>query len=184
MKLFSTTLSTPVGPFTLLGDDQGIRASGFTDDALDLRLPLGGANPRLIIEPLKDLGVFSRAVAAYFAGDLAAIDEVPVLQPGTAYYQAAWAALRAIPPGMPISYRDLAERLGNAAATRAAGTACGRNAAALFVPCHRVVRSDGGLGGFAWGLACKRWLLAHEAAALAPASLARNPIEAAGAAAR
>ena len=68
--------------------------------------------------------------------------------------------------GEPVSYTELAARTGNPAANRAAAQACARNAAALFVPCHRVIRTDGTLGGFRWGLPAKRWLLDHEAAGL------------------
>jgi methylated-DNA-[protein]-cysteine S-methyltransferase len=92
----------------------------------------------------------------------------PVSRPGgwhiASFVESAWDALRAVPAGCPVTYRELAVRCGRAGAARAAGSACQRNAAALFVPCHRVVRGDGGLGGFRWGLAVKRWLLDHEAA--------------------
>jgi methylated-DNA-[protein]-cysteine S-methyltransferase len=71
--------------------------------------------------------------------------------------------LREIDPGAPISYTEFAARTGNPVANRAAAQACARNAAALFVPCHRIVRSDGTMGGFRWGIQIKRRLLAHEA---------------------
>ena len=71
---------------------------------------------------------------------------------------------RQVPPGRPVSYRRYAELTGRPTAVRAAAGACAWNAAALFVPCHRVVRTDGGLGGFRWGVRIKRWLLDHEAA--------------------
>jgi methylated-DNA-[protein]-cysteine S-methyltransferase len=67
-----------------------------------------------------------------------------------------------VKPGQPVSYTAFAALAGRPAATRAAAQACARNAVALFVPCHRVLRSDGSLGGFRWGLHVKRWLLAHE----------------------
>jgi methylated-DNA-[protein]-cysteine S-methyltransferase len=163
MKLHSTTLTTPVGPFMVVGGDDGIYASGFTTRVEDLQSLMGIAFEGASIQRSNDLGEYSRAANAYFAGDLTALDRIPVIQRGSPYHLAAWAALRAIPAGAPISYRALAARLGNAAAPRAAGTACGRNAIAVIVPCHRVVRSDGGLGGFGWGLEYKRWLLDHEA---------------------
>jgi methylated-DNA-[protein]-cysteine S-methyltransferase len=62
-----------------------------------------------------------------------------------------------------VSYTELAAKAGRPEAVRAAASACARNAAALFVPCHRVLRSDGSLGGFRWGTTVKRWLLEHEA---------------------
>jgi len=71
--------------------------------------------------------------------------------------------MREIPAGQTWSYRDVAAKAGKPDAVRAAGTACGRNRVAPFVPCHRVVRSDGSLGGYGFGLDVKRWLLGHEA---------------------
>ena len=67
-----------------------------------------------------------------------------------------------MPAGQIVTYREFAERAGRPAAIRAAASACGRNAAALFVPCHRIVRTDGSLGGYRYGLDIKRWLRAHE----------------------
>ena len=69
-----------------------------------------------------------------------------------------------VPAGVTVTYTELARRAGHPTAARAAASACARNAPALFVPCHRVVRNDGTLGGFRWGLDVKRWLLAFEAA--------------------
>jgi methylated-DNA-[protein]-cysteine S-methyltransferase len=72
--------------------------------------------------------------------------------------------LRTVPAGEPDTYAAFAARCGRPAAVRAAAGACARNAAALFVPCHRVLATGGGLGGFRWGTPVKRWLLDHEAA--------------------
>jgi O-6-methylguanine DNA methyltransferase len=85
-----------------------------------------------------------------------------VTQDGTEHQQRVWSALREVPAGAPVSYAELARRVGNARAVRAAGSACGRNHVAPIVPCHRVVRSDGTPGGYGWGLPVKRWLLDHE----------------------
>ena len=74
----------------------------------------------------------------------------------------AWNVLRDVQPGEPVTYTEFAALAGRPAAVRAAAQACARNAAALFVPCHRVLRTDGSLGGFRWGLDVKRWLLGHE----------------------
>ena len=67
-----------------------------------------------------------------------------------------------IQPGDPVTYTEFATLTGRPGAVRPAATACARNAAALFVPCHRVLRSDGSLGGYRWGLAAKKWLIGHE----------------------
>jgi len=102
-------------------------------------------------------------VEKFFAGDVTAIDEVAVRQRSGPFLTEAWEILRTVPAGHPDSYAAFAARCGRPAAVRAAANACARNAAALFVPCHRVLASDGGLGGFRWGTPVKRWLLDHEA---------------------
>lgn len=107
------------------------------------------------------------AVRAYVDGDLAALAAVAVDPVGTQFQRRVWAALRSIPVGETWSYRDLAAAVGEPNATRAVGTANGANPIWLIVPCHRVVRSDGALGGYAGGIERKSWLLAHEGARLA-----------------
>ena len=104
------------------------------------------------------------ALGAYAAGDVAALDALAVAQPGTVFRQAAWAALRGITPGAPVSYTELAQRAGSPRAVRAAGGACAANLVAVVVPCHRVVGADGTLTGFAGGLDRKRFLLTLEEA--------------------
>ncbi|MPZ27118.1 MAG: methylated-DNA--[protein]-cysteine S-methyltransferase [Micromonosporaceae bacterium] len=155
----STTILTPAGPLTIVATEDGaVRAAGFTADLSEL-LPAG--QPETVrVRP--DLGAVSETVRAYLDGDLAAIDEVPVQQPGNGFLATAWQALRESKAGEPLTYTELAVRAGRPRAVRAAANACARNAAALFVPCHRVVRTDGGLGGYRWGVEVKRWLLDHE----------------------
>jgi methylated-DNA-[protein]-cysteine S-methyltransferase len=88
---------------------------------------------------------------------------------GTPYFVMTYAdqgsLANQLEPGRPLSYAEFAAALGQPSAVRAAASICARNAPALFVPCHRVLRSDGSLGGFAWGLDVKRSLLSREAAA-------------------
>ena len=95
----------------------------------------------------------------------AAACDVPVDVRGTAFQLAVWDALRAIPPGETVSYAEIARRIGRPKAVRAVGSACGRNPIAPLVPCHRVLASDGGLGGYGFGLETKRALLEKEKAA-------------------
>lgn len=165
MTTFTSTMDTPIGPFTLIVDDDGaVLASGWTADVAEL-LPLVNTDLRSTPTPRRDVGAASHAAEAYHAGDLTAPDAIPVRQQaGGVFLTAAWKSLREVAPGETVSYTELADRTGNRAANRAAAQACARNAAALFVPCHRVVRTDGSLGGFRWGLPAKRWLLAHESA--------------------
>jgi methylated-DNA-[protein]-cysteine S-methyltransferase len=166
--MHSTTIETPIGPFTIVGRGKAVLASGFTTDEAELTALI----PRKTLEagPAEDDGTDLRAAVdaarAYFDGDLAAIDTVEVEQHGAgAFLDHAWDVLRAVPAGDIVTYREFAERAGRPAAIRAAASACARNAAALFVPCHRIVRTDGGLGGYRYGLEIKRWLRAHEGVA-------------------
>ncbi|MGN2636035.1 methylated-DNA--[protein]-cysteine S-methyltransferase [Nocardia takedensis] len=158
-----TTLTTPIGPFTALADSDGaVLASGWTADAENLRTLV---HPRLRPTDLRerpDLGAIGDAVTAYHRGEVTAIDDIPVAQHSGEFLLHAWTILRKIPAGDPVTYTEFAAVAGCPAATRAAANACARNAAALFVPCHRVIRIGGALGGFRWGLPAKQWLLAHE----------------------
>lgn len=158
------TLITPDGPFTLLADADGaVLASGWTDDHERVLGRIRAAlRPAEVREGATDAG---DAVRAYYRGDLAAIETVSVRQPGTPLQERGWAALRRIRPGEPLSYAEFAAALDAPRAIRAAAAICARNAPALFVPCHRVLRSDGSLGGFAWGLEVKQSLLDRESSA-------------------
>ena len=162
------TVSTPPGPFTVVVDVDPdgrdvVIASGWTADVADL-LPVVHASLRPAgSEPVDRLPVLDE-VEKFFAGDVTAVDGVAVRQRSGPFLQEAWQVLRTVPAGRPDTYAAFAARCGRPAAVRAAANACARNAAALFVPCHRVLGSDGGLGGFRWGTPVKRWLLDHEAA--------------------
>jgi methylated-DNA-[protein]-cysteine S-methyltransferase len=108
--------------------------------------------------------IIDAAVLDYSNGDLQAIDAITVRQRSGPFIEAAWQALRKTAPGELATYTNLAADAGRPEAVRAAAAACAYNAAALFVPCHRIVRRDGGLGGFRYGLDVKRTLRTHEAA--------------------
>jgi methylated-DNA-[protein]-cysteine S-methyltransferase len=163
--LTHSTIRTPVGPLTIVvGDAGAVRGAGFTSDVNDL---LALIHPDLVEEtrPAGDIGAVSDAVRSYFDGDLTAIDNMPVeLRTGGTFMAHAWQVMRDIKPGAPVTYTQFAELSGRPAAIRAAAAACARNPVAFFVPCHRVLRLDGTLGGYRWGLPVKRWLLDHEAA--------------------
>jgi methylated-DNA-[protein]-cysteine S-methyltransferase len=107
------------------------------------------------------------ALTAYAAGELTALDAVPVRQPGGPFMQRAWIELRAVKAGGTDSYAGLAVRAGSPRAVRAAGQACATNKVAPFVPCHRILRTDGSLGGYAYGLPVKEALLVHEGVLMA-----------------
>lgn len=164
MRLVSGFTRTPEGAFGVLETEAGeVVAAGWTDrvDALIARVP------RMTDATItRGVPAALAAATAHGDGDLAAIDRVAVLQFGTALQLRFWRELRAIPAGAPISYAKLAALAEVPRAVRAAGAACGRNAPALFVPCHRVVATGGAVTGFAWGVEVKRALLAREAAVL------------------
>lgn len=162
-ELDKMTITTPGGVFTILATPAGtVRAAGFTDDTDDL-LPLVHPTLRGPVRSRTAAGPITDAVQRYLDGDLTAIDGVPVEQRcGGEFMGPAWDVLRTVKPGEPVTYTEYAQLTGRPRAVRAAAAACARNAVALFVPCHRVLRTDGGLGGFRWGLPVKRWLLDHE----------------------
>ena len=160
----TATVPTPAGPFTVVADGATVYGSGWTDDPSELVALIAPALRPDALEVVADLGPITDAVAAYVEGDFGAIDAVAVRQQSGPFLVEAWEVLRTVPAGAPVTYAELAAKAGRPEAVRAAASACARNAAALFVPCHRVVRTGGGLGGFRYGLDVKRWLLDHEAA--------------------
>jgi methylated-DNA-[protein]-cysteine S-methyltransferase len=164
--VLATVVDTPIGPLSLLTHGGQLIAGGFTAQPAVMHARLAPPLRVLTLEPADpaDLPWLAKPVAAYFDGDLRALDEIPVYQPGTPSRQRLWAALRAVPPGTTVSYTQLAARAGNPRAPRAAGAACAYNLIAPVVPCHRALRTDGSLGGYYYGLDRKRWLLRHEGA--------------------
>ncbi|WP_255589168.1 methylated-DNA--[protein]-cysteine S-methyltransferase [Cellulomonas sp. PS-H5] len=170
--LLAAVLPSPAGGLAvLLTEDGVVRAAGFGPvPAMAARLPLDlAARGHALLEPAalaaRGAGpaLVADAAARYLDGEVGALDTVPVAQPGGPFQQRAWAAMRAIAPGSTATYAELAAAAGSPTAVRAAGSACARNLVAPFVPCHRVLRSGGTLGGYYYGLDTKRALLAHEA---------------------
>jgi methylated-DNA-[protein]-cysteine S-methyltransferase len=104
------------------------------------------------------------ALAAYFAGEIGALDRIEVRTGGSAFQQKVWRALRTLPAGRTTSYGRLAARIGAPKAVRAVGAANGANPVSVVVPCHRLIGANGRLTGYGGGLDRKRWLLAHEGA--------------------
>lgn len=157
------TVTTPDGPFTVVADADGaVLASGWTADPTYLTALIHPSLQPAELVAAEDLTTITDAVAAYYAGRPGALDVVRVRQRSGPFLQQAWEALRTVPAGEPVTYTRFAEIAGNSGAIRAAAAACSRNAAALFVPCHRVVRTDGTLGGFRYGLEIKRALIDRE----------------------
>ena len=165
--ILALVLGTPAGPLSLLARAGAVVGAGFTADpaSLHARLhPSARGGPLAHARPA-DLPWLVKPVLNYFDGDLTALDTLPADQPGTAGRRRLWERMRAIPPGSTLSYAELAAGAGlPRTAARAAGAACAANLIAPMVPCHRVLRTGGSLGGYYYGLACKRWLLRHEGA--------------------
>lgn len=160
-------LATPIGELMLVADGDGrLCAVEWADQAdrleLALRIRHGRAGYKLV--PTEGVTNAAAALAAYFRGDLHAIDDLPVATGGTAFQRMVWQALRTISCGETVTYRSLAERIGRPTAIRAVGHANGANPVSIVVPCHRVIGSDGSLTGYGGGIERKRWLLAHERA--------------------
>ncbi|MCP4578815.1 MAG: methylated-DNA--[protein]-cysteine S-methyltransferase [Deltaproteobacteria bacterium] len=141
-----------IGPLTLVGDEAGLRRIVFEK----------GKNLITILDQWKkNPGFFAPVKAqlrAYFKGRLKQFD-IPLAPVGTPFQLKVWESLRAIPYGELVSYKTIAEAIGNPKAVRAVGGANGRNPIPIIVPCHRVIGSDGSLTGFGGGLKTKKLLI-------------------------
>jgi len=153
-------LDTPLGRMLVAATSKGICRLTFDEDVAALRQRF----PNATIEPA------DAAMATLISGIMVAIEspaaapDLPIDVAGTAFQEAVWRELRKIPVGQTRSYADIAAAIGEPGAMRAVGTANGSNPVAVLVPCHRVIRSDGTLGGYAGGLDRKRKLLEAEGA--------------------
>jgi AraC family transcriptional regulator of adaptative response/methylated-DNA-[protein]-cysteine methyltransferase len=151
---------TDLGPLLVAATERGICRVAFeADDSVlrehfpNARIEKGGAAlDALLAQAVAYVTTPGRAMT------------LPLDVRGTAFQQAVWRELSRIPPGETLSYAALAARAGNPKAVRAVGSACGANPVAVLIPCHRALRSDGSLGGYAWGLPIKRKLLDRERA--------------------
>lgn len=143
--------------------DLGVCRIDLGDDPETLVARLHDAFPKALLraaDPVLE-GRIAQALACLEEPQRAA--DLPLDIRGTAFQRQVWAALRAIPPGTRTTYTEIARRIGRPAAVRAVANACAANTIAVAVPCHRVLRGDGGLGGYRWGLDRKRALLEREA---------------------
>jgi methylated-DNA-[protein]-cysteine S-methyltransferase len=145
-----TLVDSPLGPLTLVGDDDALVGLYMVDQ-----------RHRPALEHLRDdsrLPAVKEQLTAYWEGDLTHFD-LPVMMTGTLFQQEVWAALTTIPYGQTWSYGQLATAIGRPGASRAVGLANGRNPISVVVPCHRVVGSTGSMTGYGGGLERKKWLL-------------------------
>ncbi len=163
MTLLLTSISTPNGNLNLIADEHVLLAANLST-LKALKESLSEEDSQRNIKTVTTIPAISDLINDYFDGDLTALNAIQVRQPGAHFSQAAWKAMKKIKPGSVISYGELADRAGSPAAVRAAGSACAKNAIVLVVPCHRIVKTGGALGNYAYGLNKKEWLLHHEGA--------------------
>jgi methylated-DNA-[protein]-cysteine S-methyltransferase len=170
MPLSTTHHTSPLGDLTAAWNADSLCALAFTEhwptvERALTRRGLGIATGTSARRPLQE------RLDAYFAGNLAAFDDLPIDPHGTGFQRAVWSALRSIPAGDTVSYGELARRIKAPTAVRAVGAANGANPIWLVIPCHRAIGADGRLTGYAGGLERKRWLLEHEGAVRAQSAL-------------
>lgn len=153
-----TIADTSLGKLMIAATDKGLCRVAFDEDALGLARHFPQAE--IVAGGAALAGLAARVVAQVESPDRD--HDLPIDVQGTAFQEAVWQALRTIPPGETRSYAELAAAAGSPGAVRAAGTACGSNPVTVVVPCHRVLRSDGGMGGYANGVDRKIALLTRE----------------------
>ena len=155
-------IASPLGAILLASTAQGICSLKLGDDAEKLKRLLSEEFSQAeLVEDPRSLKPVCEQILAFLAGD-ASLAKVPVDVRGTVFQRKVWEALRSIPAGETRTYKEIARSIGAPDAVRAVGSACGANPVALLVPCHRALRTDGGLGGYAWGLKRKKRLLELE----------------------
>lgn len=151
-----------LGQVIIAMTERGVCAIAFNDDEASLVAELNKSFPKAeIMKAEDDLAETVGAVVALI-DEPSANHDLPLDIQGTVFQEQVWQALRGIPAGTTIGYAELAQRIGRPKASRAVAQACGANKIAVAIPCHRVVRSDGSLGGYRWGIERKEVLLARE----------------------
>lgn len=161
MALLIASTKTPIGTLNLIAD--GALLLGANLSSLKaLKDGLDSIYDGRDFKEVKTIPVISDLISDYFDGDISAINGIKVSQPGGSFSQAAWKSMRRVRAGKVISYAELAQNSGSPKAVRAAGSACAKNAIVLVVPCHRIVKTGGALGNYAYGVNKKEWLLNHE----------------------
>jgi methylated-DNA-[protein]-cysteine S-methyltransferase len=167
-------VETPIGPMLLMVADDVMVGLEFDDQPERYMKDLRQRFPDFVMREKANPCGFSDHLLAYYAGDLSAVDDLPVKGGGTPFQERVWTELRRIKVGTTVSYGELAVRLGDKKAVRAVGLANGRNPISVVVPCHRVIGSDGMLTGYGGGLPRKAWLLSHEGVSVRNGQLDRQ----------
>jgi methylated-DNA-[protein]-cysteine S-methyltransferase len=154
-SLIQKQVPSPFGPLRLVATDEAL---------VEVFFPLSRRMPAHEVRSLAKHEILDRAereLAEYFRGERRTFS-TPLFPRGTPFQREVWSALESIAYGELCSYAEVAREIGRPRAMRAAGSAIGLNPLPIFIPCHRVIRGDGGMGGFGGGIPTKQWLLAHE----------------------
>lgn len=146
---YTQYLQTPLGPLSIHCSESALQRIELVDGAAEEEFP-----NELTRESCLQL-------TQYFAGERQAFS-IPLDPQGSDFYQSIWHQLAQLPYGATISYGELAKQIDRSTAVRAVATAVGRNPIPIIIPCHRIIRTGGALGGFAWGLPAKQLLLKIE----------------------
>lgn len=163
MDIRYTITSCRLGYLLVAATDRGICKISLGGSEDELLRDLAGEFPAAHIRRDGDsLALWVSALVEYTDGDQTALD-LPLDIQATGFQRKVWEALRAIPYGSTCSYQQVAAMIGQPTAARAVASACAHNPVAMAIPCHRVVRQNGDLSGYRWGIERKRALLAHEA---------------------
>jgi AraC family transcriptional regulator of adaptative response/methylated-DNA-[protein]-cysteine methyltransferase len=158
-RIAYATFASPLGKVLVAGTERGLCAVMLGEGAERL-LAEEFSEAELVRDP-RAMSAVRRRILDYLAGD-ASLARVPLDIRGTVFQRKVWDELRRIPAGETRSYGEIARAIGAPRAVRAVGSACGANPVALVIPCHRALRGDGTLGGYAWGLGRKKKLLEIE----------------------
>lgn len=161
MALLIASRSTPIGTLNVIADGELLLGANLSS-VKALKDGLDSIYRGSEFREVSKIPIISDLISDYFDGDTSAINGIKVSQPGGSFSQSAWKSMRKVRPGKVISYAQLAENSGSPKAVRAAGSACAKNAIFLVVPCHRIVKTGGALGNYAYGIDKKEWLLRHE----------------------
>ena len=164
MNIYHTVVDCPMGQLLVAATDKGICSVKLGNSGQALEEHLLAEFPSANHQPDGGhLAIWAAEILSYLDGEKTGLD-LPLDIQATAFQQQVWRMLRTIPYGETRTYQQVAQTLGKEKSSRAVGTACGANPVALVIPCHRVLRKDGGLGGYSWGLERKKSLLEMEQA--------------------
>ncbi|MDD4319447.1 MAG: methylated-DNA--[protein]-cysteine S-methyltransferase [Candidatus Peribacteraceae bacterium] len=173
--LRSAFVETPIGILQISASERGLVSLAFTDPHPSVSLPpqgegrTGGGsnrshpsadNSETSVEPV--LEEAARQIKEYFSGARRDFADLPLAIAGSSFSQDVWEQVRRVPYGSTLTYGQIAASLRKEGAARAVGRAVGANPLCIIIPCHRILPSDGSLGGFAWGTERKKWLLELE----------------------